>query len=122
MARVLEGGEDEPLDELEGTRGANILEEGAAGKSFWQFGANSSRLRFGIPRHSAQKGREGGCALIASQGHGVAGRYFPSLALDYRVRSYCTIVPDIPPVGHFWGGACLSPVAQRRAPWFLQGR
>lgn len=37
MARVLEGGEDEPLDELEGTRGASTLEEGAAGKSFWQF-------------------------------------------------------------------------------------
>jgi hypothetical protein len=37
MARALEGGEDEPLDALEATRGASTVEEGAAGKSFWQF-------------------------------------------------------------------------------------
>jgi hypothetical protein len=36
IARVLEGGEDEPLDALEGTRGANISER-EAGRSFWQF-------------------------------------------------------------------------------------
>ena len=35
MARVLEGGEDEPLDALEGTRGANISAR-EAGRSFWQ--------------------------------------------------------------------------------------
>ena len=35
MARVLEGGEDEPLDALERTRGANVSQ--AAGKSLWQF-------------------------------------------------------------------------------------
>jgi hypothetical protein len=37
MARALEGGEDEPLDALEATRGASTVEEGATGKSFWQF-------------------------------------------------------------------------------------
>ena len=36
MARVCEGGEDEPLDVLEGMRGANISER-EAGRSFWQF-------------------------------------------------------------------------------------
>ena len=36
IASVLEGGEDEPLDALEGTRGANISER-EAGRSFWQF-------------------------------------------------------------------------------------
>jgi len=37
IGRVLEGGEDESLDALEGTLAANILKEGAVGKSFWQF-------------------------------------------------------------------------------------
>jgi hypothetical protein len=36
MARVLEGGEDEPLDALEGARGAKVSER-EAGRSFWQF-------------------------------------------------------------------------------------
>jgi hypothetical protein len=36
MARVLEGGEDKPLDALEGTHGANISER-EAGRAFWQF-------------------------------------------------------------------------------------
>ena len=37
LARALEDGEDEQLDALEETRGANILEEGEVGKPFWQF-------------------------------------------------------------------------------------
>jgi hypothetical protein len=37
MARVLEGGEDEPLEVSEGSGHGNVLGARDVGKSFWQF-------------------------------------------------------------------------------------
>lgn len=37
MERVLQGGEEEPQDELEEAADDSNLKEGAVGRSFWQF-------------------------------------------------------------------------------------